>query len=781
MPRVQIPPPFNLSLDDRRSRGPWLFRIEGTPEVSWLNQEAFSVVLSNVGRKVGDFDEQRSWAGGSGGERFSDDPTKFKDSKEAFTMIDGHLFPSLQWNIATGYRDVEQSLPGSVSWRALYGSMQSISVSVTASATSNRDKAYAWIRRVGSPGTLTAEWRTNSGGSPSSTISKTVDVTTSDVTDVISVLKAFDWTGTTAVTSGTVYHLVLCGADADDEHSHWEVGVSAGTSGSKISASGAGDAGTWSTPSPDFKMYHRVVDADIDRRWWFFNYGAEFYKVSNESTAKLYKWNETDDDWDVVSGHGLGQVTGRPVEFNGFLYFPQGDAVAIRSYNGTNWDSQTIATGQGCATAFAVGYSAADNKAQLWRYNNTLVSGGTTTGLAVSVSRADPVAAYDTNLSFRASIRTGDASTTINRIQFHTNNVLWVFKSNSAGYVENDRYTETDYGLRKTPSADNGIASVGWQTFLFFNWLYSTERLYSGTLDDVGQGFKGPALPYGREGVDAAYTTYINWMFVAKDAGASGTSSVRLYDGLNWHEFARAWESGKRIRDVQIQTVSGARNRLWFDVGGDSVYIELPLNKANPLYDSGAIYMHECVVESSEIDMGTASKLPKFISEITMTSKNLNGAGIKVNLDYQVDDDIGETGYSGWTPTRSVFLKSPEDIIPLNISNIRKFAYRLRMHTDNQLTPPDVRGIVPSGFARAEARKVFNVQARVRVGQKGVPAEMVVQWLEEAAQGAFLVHVNSSFKPLDDYDCIVAPPSIFPIKATPETDVVSFSLLAVRR
>lgn len=774
--KVPIEPPFNLSLHDGRSRGPWLFKIEGVPEVDWLNQEAFSIVLQNVGRRIGDFDEQRDWSGGRGGERFSEDPTKYKDSREAFTMIPGHLFPSLQWNLATGYRDLEQALPGSVDWRGVYGTTRYISRTVTASASSNRDKAAIWLRRVGSPGTLTLELQSDNAGKPSGTALKSQTVTTSTITDVLSVLYEFDWTGTEAVTSGTVYHIVVYGASADDEHAHWEVGVDiTGTASFYKSSAFAGDGTTAS-----FSMYYRLVDADISRRWWFFNYGANFYKVSNESTAKLYVWNETDDDWDVVAGHGLGQVTARPVEANGILYFPQGDSVAIRTYNGTSWDSQTVASGQGCATALVVGYSPADNKAQIWRYNNALVSGGTTTGLAVSVSRADIVAAYDTNLAFRASIRIGESSTSINNFIVHTNNVLWVFKSNSVGYVENDRYVEADYGIRKTPSADNGIAAVGWQTFLYFNWLYSTERLYSGTLDDVGQGFKGPALPDGREGVDAAYTTYIGWMFVAQDAGTTGVSSVLVYDGLNWHEFVRGFKAGKRIRDVAIQTVSGARNRLWFDIGGDSAWVDLPLNKANPLYDPAAKYMHEFVVESTELDMGTASKLPKFISELTMTSKNLNGAGIKVNVDYQVDEDIGETGYSGWTPTKSLFLKSPEDTVSLNLSNIRKFAYRLRGHTNNKLVPPEIRGIVPSGFARAEARKIFKISAKVKVGQKGIPAGQVVRWLEEAASGAYIIHMNSTFDQLDDYDVILAPPSIYPIRATPETDVVTFSLLAVR-
>jgi len=772
-----FPPPSNLILTDRNSRGRWFFQLQGRPTVSWLTQDQFSIVLSSEGRKIGDFDEQRDWSGGRGGERYSDDPTKYKDGKEVCTWIPGHVFPSLQWQISTGYRDAEQALVGSKSWRGLYGATQSISRTVTASASSNRDKAWLWLRRVGNPGTMTVELRTDSGGSPTSTVLKTMDVTTTDVTDVVSILKELDWDTTQAVTSGTVYHLVACGADTDNDKNHWEVAVDVSGTDSKYSASGATDAGTWTAAT--YSMYYRMTDAEIARRWWFFIYATNFYKVSDEATTKLYKWNETDDDWDEVTGHGLTTVTGRPVEMNGFCYFPCGDSTAIRTYNGTNWDAQTISNGQGCAYGLAAGYSAADGKIQMWRYNNALVSGGTTTGLKVSVSRADAVGAYTTDLSFRNSILIGDNSTSITGIDV-VNNTLWVRKSNEIGTVDNDRYTELNYGVKKTPSADNGIAFLSWNSFNYYNWLFSTQRVYSGTVDDVGQGFKSNSFPFGREGVDSAYTSYIAWMFVAKDAGASGTSSVMLYDGLNWHEFARGWASGRRIRDVAIQPVSGGRNRLWFDCGGDTVFVELPLNKGNPLYDTGVKYMHEFVLESSDIDMGTASKLPKFIKDMVLSSKNLNKKGIKVDFEYQTDDNIGSGVWK--KPRVSSFFESPEDTIVVNKGNLHKFAYRLRGHTDNQLTPPDILGIVPNGFARSPQRRILECTARVKdftVAGKKQTAAQVITWLEEASEGAYMVHVDSQWEQLNDFDCVLAPPSIYPVRANPEQDVITFSLLVL--
>ena len=395
----------------------------------------------------------------------------------------------------------------------------------------------------------------------------------------------------------------------------------------------------------------------------------------------------------------------------------------------------------------------------------------------MSVSRADVVAAYTTDLAFRNSILIGDNSTSITGMDA-VNNTLWVRKSNEIGTVENDRYVELNYGVKKTPSSDNGVAFISWNGSIYYNWLFSTERVYSGTVDDVGQGFKSNAFPFGREGVDSAYTSYVAHMFVAKDAGSSGTSSVMLYDGLNWHEFARAWASGRRIRDVAIQPVSGSRNRLFFDCGGDILFIELPYNKANPLHDTSAKYMHEFVIESSEIDAGAASKLPKFIKELTLTTNNLSTNGTKIYVDYQTDDDVGTTTWI----QQGVITHSPEDSIDILEGNIRRFAYRLRGYTDNQLNPPDIRGVVPNGFARSQSHRILEVTTEVKdftINGKPQLAKDTLAWLEEASEGAYLIHVDSLYGEYDDFDCIMAPPTVYPIKAIPDKSSVTFTLLVL--
>jgi hypothetical protein len=56
-------------------------------------------------------------------------------------------------------------------------------------------------------------------------------------------------------------------------------------------------------------------------------------------------------------------------------------------------------------------------------------------------------------------------------------------------------------------------------------------------------------------------------------------------------------------------------------------------------------------------------------------------------------------------------------------------------------------------------------------------ASKTISWLEESAEGAFLVHVNSSFPEYDDFDGVLAPPNLYPMKANPEMTQVTFTIL----
>jgi len=139
------------------------------------------------------------------------------------------------------------------------------------------------------------------------------------------------------------------------------------------------------------------------------------------------------------------------------------------------------------------------------------------------------------------------------------------------------------------------------------------------------------------------------------------------------------------------------------------------------------------------------------------------------------------TGIANWTQA-GPFLKSPEDSVMLNEGNLNKFVYRLRIRTDDSTKPPDIRGVVPNGFARSPMRKIFTLEATVKdtsVNGKVQKARELLMWMEEASQSAYPIHIQSAYPDLDDHDCIMAPPNMYPIKANPQNDTITFTLMVM--
>ena len=735
--------PFQICLSDPRGkkREWYLQLVNGFQGVSidFLAADSQNIYLQNVGKKTGDFDEQRDWKGGRGGEYVKDDPSKFSDSKDCWTLSTGHVTPTLLAQYATGYRSVTQYMPGSgksLTWKASLGDTRFISSKALGALTAS-SKAWIYIRRIGNPGTATLELRAADTGAPNGAVRKSAIVTTTTITDVLSVFYPFAWSATQNVTSGDF--LVFYGAATDNAQKHWEIGVDESNTGSYNSATGTG---TWDTST--FSLFHRVTDADTDRRWFFFNNYTTFCMVDKKTSgaSQLYTADSVGAVTEVAIT-SMGTVTGRPVVGNANkTYFPQGESDPIRTWDGATGYGDD---GSNVATFLAKGYDSYNKKPTVWKANSTQ---GTATTVAVAPSDGNP-------LTFATAIPLGESNTPINGIQYWEGettgqNALYVFKTDSAWVISQNSdgtysIINKKWGLENTPSEANGTFALGVGQFLYFPWLFSLERLYSGQLDDIGQGWEGAGLPSGREGAYAAGCAYVGFQFYALDAG-TGTSCVMGYDGVAWHEIFRAPAAGMRIRDALIQPISSARAKLWFDCGGDLLYIILPLNKARPIDDPACMYTHEGVLYSSIIDAGAAAKLPKLIKSMTATTRNLNGDGIRMEMDYQVDDNVGKDGFENWIPVQP-FMISPESTVDINAVNISQFAYRLRLGTTNNLIPPDLRAIVPNGLARGTTRTVWQLQVKgeeVYSNGKASHPDELLAYLVEAQQNPGSVLMTST-------------------------------------
>lgn len=782
--------PYDFCLSDRRSKQEWLFKLDGggraidrTP----MSDDTGGIYLRAVGKKIGDFDEQRSWKSGRGNVYLTDDPASYYDGLNIWSLLTNQLTPTLQWAWATGYRVADMDMPGSVWFRSSIpgtGNERYMAVKFAAGASYSADKCWIWLKRVGNPGTLTMELCSDNAGNPG-TVLASATLTAANVSDIVSICYPFNWASTVSLTASTNYWVKVYGASTDSSPHHWEIGCSPSGSNGKTSS----DNSSWAGDA--FSPFFRVTDADTARRWFFYGDENGFYAVDKKDSgnSQHYTIGGTNPTLTENTSTGLATVSGKPVIASGYHFFPQGDGAsgaAIRRWNGTQWRSEATANK---ATLLTKGFSPTDG-AVIWKVlSRTFAQDGATA--KVGIMRANSTKNDGTPLTWAADASNMLAFGNIIRIGSTTNGItgiynwggsgLFVWKSSSMWVVVSDKVREWDFDGGKFVTPVNGQAAIAASQFLYFNWAHTTKRIFGSTIDDILQSTTSPGMPAGREGVFSAYCSYSGWVFGAIDAGVDGTSSIWVWDERGWHEIFRAPAVGMRIRDVAIQPRTDNAARLWFDCGGDVLYMTLPKFKYGPTDDPTCKYQHEGVVVSSTIDMGAASKLPKFIRELTATTEHLNGQGIRIEVDYQVDDNIGS---DSWVHAES-FLHSPEDTVKLFVGGITQFRYRLRMMTNNVGVPPVVRGVVPTGYARSPFRWVWSV--RVVVGDSVAPGGVKVNrndldaWLTEAAIIPGRVYMTSKWPILNGYYVIVGIPTTNPISIPStgigEKDTYTFTLV----
>jgi len=449
--------------------------------------------------------------------------------------------------------------------------------------------------------------------------------------------------------------------------------------------------------------------------------------------------------WTELATTGLGVVTSKPVGLGVNIYFPQG-STAMR-----------VVAVEYAATQNHVYRSEASNTADfltkvganLWRsINNNLSSA--------------PAVAYGTDLTFGTAIAGGDTAYLTTGLNAK-DGVLYVFKENGKGTVTSGAFTMLDSGEGHVPDPANGQASAYLDKYMYHSWLHSVIRVFDTDNSDIGE-----SLPNGREGNIIDMDGYINLLFAAVDA-RTGTSSVQVWDGLAWHEFLRGYAAGLRVRAVKAQSNPQGRTFIWTQIGDDLVFQAMPLKKSRPLLDTGILYQHENYIDSATIDMGAASNLPKFIKSLTVTANNLRGTGSTNNLEiwlfYQTDDLCGtDTWIKGGR-----LQESPESTVVLNLSNIRRFRYRMIMITDNASVPVDVEGVIPNGYARTPLKQMWTL--RIKAGgiyqassQQSAGSTKLWKWLMDNARFPYAVRMDSKYEEADGYMVIIHPPRSFPYK-----------------
>lgn len=792
-----------------------------------------TVYVRNVGKRPGDFDEQRSWKGGRGIEDFSSNAEGYWDSRNAWTLTPGFLHQTLLWQFANGIVSHDIFMPDkthSVTFKSLIGAETFLSISWDSSGVAAKE-VILWLRKKGSPGSLTVEIRSNSSGDPSNSVLESQTLTAASIAQTLSVSKVIQFNNTETLTAATKYHLVITGAATDNKNNCWEIGGYLGGTTGKKSTTGSG---SWT--SAGFDLYYRVKATDIRRKWFSFFLDGAMYVVDsrdNQTTASrlwingdrgkctgsatsttlpdtakawvVNRWTgawviivrgkgrgqfrqiasnsttaltiDSSDPWDVtpdntsefiiystkefteITSTGLGVVTGQPAVVNQIVFFPQGSASAIRTmvWNSASKAHDFDTNGSNFADLVCVGFHKTDGT-QVWKALNSFASGGST---IVARHNAPAWASAPADLVIKETIQVGDKDIPITGI-IEKDGAINAFKWDGQYIVSGFTCTRVPNGLEKTPDPANGASILIHQKFLYYSWLFSLIRVYGSEHDDIGQEWAGKGLPSGREGVVSSMDSYASVVFYAMDAGFAGWSSLLAFDGVGTHEVLRAYDGTRRMSMVKVQPCVGTRNFLWTGQGGDLVFQELPLKKGSPRLDTGVRYMHEAVLVSSKIDMGTAAGMPKFIRELTVVAENLN-TGKEVYVEYQTDENVGT---ENWTPASSAY-HMPESTIFLGLNNIRSFAYRLVLRSNDNTLPLSIRGVTPNGFARTPYKMVWTLRCRadnVTNNKKLAKSEELMRWLLDMSRFPYRVEMRSQYHMAHKFFVTVHPPSMFPYK-----------------
>lgn len=667
---------------------------------------------------------QDNWLGGRGQEHFERDKNAFYDNHNSWLMNPYQAILSPQWSYGAGYRSQDVSLPGSVTWTSLVTGSLNVTSSFAASSAYSADRAQVWVRRIGTPtAVLTCQLLAADDSELKSTT-----VNTSTITDTVSVLHSFDWPSTQSLLSGTTYKIKLSSTAGTAAH-HWEIATTGGNPYYRVSD--AAVASTWrffhyrsalyavqvpddSTVAPkvwingdrgaaDSNSGDKTKLNDGTKSWTTNEWAGAVAKIikgpgkgetrvisSNTGTAltvssAFYAAHTTtteyvilgSDNWNEITSHGLTVPVTDVTPADDICYFAQGDDTALRRMRQYN-DSGTFTTewaADGTNKAeFLHTFRDQVNGYQVWRANNS------DTNSNVSASRSDSKA-WATDLVFGDPIRVGSNSAEATNLLDY-DNMVFVFKEDGIYAINNDRPDKlsADFGTQLSPI--NGAAAGVHSPFLYLSFMFSLERLYGRTLDDVGPT-RGSGMPSDRQGPITALLPIVKFIVASVDAGDTGTSSILVYEN-SWAELVRAPETGVRIKSLAYQVVPDKVHKIWAGMGGDLVTLPYPGKTFNPYHDGSMTFQHEGHWITAWMAQGMVD-LPKFFNELKIFSEKLT-ANIVVLVEYQTDDSQDS---DAWT-TLATFTTSPIQTQTIGSSDVtgRRIRFRFRLITnDNSVTP----------------------------------------------------------------------------------------------
>lgn len=218
---------------------------------------------------------QDNWAGGRANDQYEKDTTRFGDSWGVTTDRTGQAFLGGR-ETHTPIRSANVNLPGSMTMTALIEQQRGLAARFISSAAYSAAEIALWVRRVGAPGTLTVQLRTDNSGMIGATVLQSATISAATMADTLSELWYFGITAQ-ALANGTAYWVVVYGAASDNSDNHWRVGARGGYGTTYKSAA----LTSWTQSALD--LYYAVVDNTAAADGKFFEYKGALYFVTKPS------------------------------------------------------------------------------------------------------------------------------------------------------------------------------------------------------------------------------------------------------------------------------------------------------------------------------------------------------------------------------------------------------------------------------------------------------------------------------------------------------------------
>lgn len=403
-------------------------------------------------------------------------------------------------------------------------------------------------------------------------------------------------------------------------------------------------------------------------------YAGNLYMLiygSAASNNKLFVWDNTNTEWDVVSA-GLDTSTGEPLGLeivDDDLWVAQGESVNARVYDasGASWTSA-----QAPATAFKFW------DGLLWRGDNL-------NEIYYSSDYGSPGSETWTLLGI-ASTGAGTANRVMKfepyggALLVFMQDAVWQIIANGDGTYQ--LIELINHQADQSPYNAYGTANFG--GVMYYSLANRVIRFDGSTIQEVGPDRSGlPSLkfhPRLERGIIWAMHPSSNLLYAAFGSG------VLVYNGIGWHEFHRGGTITSCFHTPTLaSTGTLSHANLWHDDYVSSeyrVYWErLPSNSAgdyqeftNPLRDSSVVYQATDPDMAADFvyrlitgwqDKGLPS-LEKVIHEIFVRCDGLGDAATDWKLDvyFQTEDGTDSFTLTDWTYL-CTFTQDGEDSIDI--------------------------------------------------------------------------------------------------------------------